>query len=145
MHAPCLYNEALPRCWHELSVRGIHLQVHLQFNLVLHLVDKLCSYATSLLSAAAIMVSKIDQCMLDLMRFHGEGEESDSASASDGESLQAAAPSATVTTTALPKRADVPMQSAGDTALAGVVDSASSRKGDMQPQPLHRKDEGRFL
>lgn len=93
------------------------------------------------------MVSKIDQCMLDLMRFHGEGEEAGSDDSTDGTSIQAAAPSATVTTSPPLKTANLskkltsePQLSNGDP--AGVLADG----GVQQPTAKQRRvDEGRFL
>lgn len=60
---------------------------------------------------AGIMVSKIDQCMLDLMKFHGEGEEP----GSPVEQEPVATASATVTASSQsPKAADVNRVSAGN-------------------------------
>lgn len=100
------------------------------------------------------MVSKIDQCMLDLMRVHGEGEDSqaDAVSETDGGNLKAETPSATVTMSSSPKLADVPQKSWNEPTLdssqpTGMMDSASSAKHAGQ-QPVERqrhRDEGRFL
>ena len=101
------------------------------------------------------MVSKIDQCMLDLMRFHGEGEDSqaDAVSETDRGNLKAETPSATVTmSSSSPKLADMPQKSWGEPTLissqpTGMMDSASSAKYAVQ-QPVEKqrhKDEGRFL
>ena len=60
---------------------------------------------------AGIMVSKIDQCMLDLMKFHGEGEEP----GSPVEQEPVATASATVTASSQsPKAADMNRVSAGN-------------------------------
>lgn len=57
------------------------------------------------------MVSKIDQCMLDLMRFHGEGEEP----GSPAEREPVATASATVTASSQsPKARDMDRVSAGN-------------------------------
>ena len=100
------------------------------------------------------MVSKIDQCMLDLMRFHGEGEDSqaDAASGIDGDNLKAETPSATVTMSSSPKLANVPRKSFSEPTLnssqsTGMMDSPSCANQGVQ-QPIERqrqKDEGRFL
>lgn len=102
------------------------------------------------------MVSKIDQCMLDLMAFHGEGDESDSSVVSGGDNLPASPPSATVTTSATPmsKSVDVPVpkESVNEPASSrrqapGVLDSASSANEVLQIPPMAErpKNEGRFL
>ena len=100
--------------------------------------ELLCTTYQHFTGLAAIMVSKIDQCMLDLMRFHGEGEEAGSDDSTDGSSIQQATPSATVTTS--------PPQ-LGSQAHTGVLDSASSADGDIsKPAARQRRlDEGRFL
>ena len=100
---------------------------------------------------AAIMVSKIDQCMLDLMKYHGEGEESGSAEMSDRSNEQIDAPSATVMAALPPKLADVSRKSCSEPAHtdrhpAGILDSASSAREIQQPGTDQRqKDAGRFL
>lgn len=89
-----------------------------------------------------IMVSKIDQCMLDLMKFHSEGNESESHD-DDTPSEQAAVPtpSATVTTASQsPKSTDSARVAAGNRLTSfrpqsPMSDSANSADADMSQSP----------
>ena len=64
---------------------------------------------------SGIMVSKIDQCMLDLVKFHGEGEDSESRDDGTVEQEPVATASATVTASSQsPKASDTERISAGN-------------------------------
>ena len=88
------------------------------------------------------MVSKIDQCMLDLMKFHSEGDESESHD-DDAPSEQGAVPtpSATVTTASQsPKSTDSARVAAGNRLTSfrpqsPMSDSANSADADMSQSP----------
>ena len=74
------------------------------------------------------MVSKIDQCMLDLMKFHGEGEQSEAGSADEQEEVPT--PSARITTSSQSPKAD-----------GSARTSAADRLASHRPQsPVSESD-----
>lgn len=92
------------------------------------------------MGAAGIMVSKIDQCMLDLMRFHGEGDDAESEEAGTPTGA-VPTPSATVTTASQsPKSTDSGRVAAGNRLMSyrpqsPMSDSANSADADMSQSP----------
>ena len=86
------------------------------------------------------MVSKIDQCMLDLMKFHGEDEQSEAGSADEQE--QVPTPSATVTTSSQSPKADGSARTAAADRLAShrpqspVSESDNSADASMSQSSL---------
>lgn len=80
---------------------------------------------------SGIMVSKIDQCMLDLMRFHGEGEDPETREAGTAEQEPVATASATVTASSQsPKAADAERISAGSRLTSHRPQSPLSDSGN---------------
>ncbi|DBA74936.1 TPA: hypothetical protein ACH3X2_009264 [Trebouxia sp. C0005] len=86
-----------------------------------------------------IMVSKIDQCMLDLMKFHGEGEQSETGSADEQEEVPT--PSATITTSSQSPKADGSARTAAADRLSShrpqspVSESDNSADASMSQLP----------